>query len=216
MTFLATWLTIVLICSFVIISPGPNLVVTLRNSLVHTRRAGIYTALGLAIGDLIHISGWLIGIGVIITQSLLLFNILKWLGAAYLIYIGIKSLQAQKHPEVGPGVGLEQAAVNQPGLDAKRAFRMGLLTCLLNPKVTLFFFALFTQLIQPGTPIWMQVIYGLTVVSIEFIWFSTVAVTISRPLIKRHFVKISHWLERAMGAVLIGLGIRLALAQNHE
>lgn len=210
MAFLTTWFTIALICSFVIISPGPNLVVTLRNSLIHTRQAGVYTALGLAIGDLIHIGGWLVGIGVIITQSLLLFNILKWIGAAYLIYIGIKSLQAQKHPTVELG----QATINEASLDAKSAFRMGLLTCLLNPKVTLFFFALFTQLIQPGTPIWMQVIYGLTVASIEFIWFSTVAVTISRPLIKRRFIRISHWLERAMGAVLIGLGVRLALAHR--
>jgi RhtB (resistance to homoserine/threonine) family protein len=208
MTFLTTWFTIVLICSFVIISPGPNLIVTLRNSLIHTRRAGIYTALGLAVGDLIHIGGWLIGIGVIITQSLLLFNILKWLGAAYLIYIGIKALQAQKHPELRL-----QTAV-QADMDARRAFRMGLLTCLLNPKVTLFFFALFTQLIQPATPVWMQVVYGLTVASVEFIWFSIVAITISRPLIKRRFVSVSHWLERVMGAVLIGLGVRLALAQQ--
>lgn len=212
MTFFKTWLTVILVCSLVIISPGPNLVITLRNSLIHTRRAGIYTALGLAVGDLIHIGGWLVGIGVIITRSILLFNILKWIGAAYLIYIGIKALQTRKHS----ALELERAALNGDGLDAKQAFRMGLLTCLLNPKVTLFFFALFTQLIQPGTPLWMQIIYGFTVASVEFLWFATVAATISRPLIKRQFVGISHWLERVMGAVLIGLGVRLAIAHHQN
>jgi RhtB (resistance to homoserine/threonine) family protein len=210
MTFFTTWLTVILVCSFVIISPGPNLVITLRNSLIHTRRAGIYTALGLAVGDLIHIGGWLIGIGVIITRSVLLFNVLKWLGAAYLIYIGIKALQTRKHS----ALELEQLALGGNQMDAKHAFKMGLLTCLLNPKVTLFFFALFTQLIEPGTPLWMQGVYGFTVASVEFLWFSTVAVTISRPLIKRQFVGISHWLERVMGAVLIGLGVRLAVSHS--
>ncbi len=206
---LAQWFSVVLVCSLVIISPGPNLVITMRNSLAHTQRAGIYTALGLAVGDLIHIGGWLVGIGVIITHSVLVFNILKWMGAAYLIYIGIKSLQAKKHRPAD----IEDTAVNIQ-INSKQAFRMGLLTCLLNPKVTLFFFALFTQLIQPGTPFWVQMLYGMTVASIEFLWFTTVAVTISRPLIKRRFVSVSHWLERVMGAVLLGLGLRLAIVRD--
>ncbi len=210
MAFLTTWLTIILICSLVIISPGPNLVITLRNSL-HTSRAGLYTALGLAVGDLIHIGGWLIGIGVIITRSILLFNILKWIGAAYLVYIGIKALQTRKHSALET-----EAALKATQMNARNAFRMGLLTCLLNPKVTLFFFALFTQLIQPGTPLWMQIIYGVTVASVEFVWFATVALTVSRPLIKRQFVGISHWLERVMGAMLIGLGVRLAVSQSQH
>lgn len=209
MIYFTHWLTVVLICSAVIMSPGPNLIVTMRNSLAYTQRAGIYTALGLAVGDLIHIGGWLVGIGVIITRSVFIFNILKWLGAAYLVYIGIKSLQAKKH---GP-IRLEYDRPNAP-IQSGYAFRMGLLTCLLNPKVTLFFFALFTQLIQPGTPFLVQMLYGLTVASIEFLWFATVAITISRPLIKRRFVSISHWLERVMGAVLIGLGLKLAITRD--
>ncbi|MBP5977365.1 LysE family transporter [Brasilonema sp. CT11] len=68
-------------------SPGQNFVLTLRNSLAHSRQAGIGTALGATADDLIHVICWLIGIGVIISKSVLLFNLLKWLGAAYLIYL---------------------------------------------------------------------------------------------------------------------------------
>ena len=187
-------------------SPGPNFFLTLRNSLAHSRLAGFYTALGVATGDFIHIIFWLIGIGVIISKSILLFNLIKWLGAAYLIYIGIKSLQARKHQD-----NVEQ----QIAFDLKplAAFRRGSLTCLLNPKVTLFLLALFTQIIRPGTPLSVQIIYGLTIVGIEFTWLAFVATIVSQAAIKHRFLSISHWFERIMGAVLIFFGLRLALAK---
>lgn len=209
MSYLTDWLTIILICSVVIISPGPNLVITLRNSLVHTRRAGVYTAMGLAVGDVIHIGFWLVGLGVLMARSIWLFNLVKWMGAAYLLYVGIKSLQAKPQQSV-------ITTIDRPTspLTPAKAFRMGLLTCLLNPKVTLFFLALFTQMIRPETPEWIQVIYGLTVASVEFLWFATVSMTISRPWIKRRFAAVSHWIDRVMGVMLIGLGLRLAIARS--
>ncbi|WNZ22914.1 LysE family transporter [Leptolyngbya sp. NK1-12] len=200
------WITVFVIASLVIISPGPNFFITLRNSLIHSRRAGVYTALGLSIADLIHMTYCLIGIGVVISQSILVFTLLKWLGAIYLVYIGIKSLRTKP----------QQASTLQPevALNNRSAFRMGLFTCLLNPKATLFYLALFTQIIQPNTPLWVQILYGATVAGIEFGWFACVAITMSQPVIQRRFVSISHWLDRLMGAILIGLGLRLALIQK--
>lgn len=208
MPLLNEWLTIVVIGGLVISSPGPNFVITLRNSLVHSRQAGIYTALGLAVADMVHITCYLIGIGVLISRSVLLFNILKWMGAAYLIYVGIKSLRAKRSPQL--------VTPNSPTLELnpRTAFRMGFLTCLLNPKVTLFFLALFTQIIQPGTPLLTQMFYGLTIVAIEFGWAAIVALTASQPIIKNRFVAVSHWFERFTGAVLILLGLRLAVTQG--
>lgn len=206
MHFLGDWLTIFTAGCLVIMSPGPNFFLTLRNSIAHSRQAGIYTALGLATGDFIHIIFWLIGIGVIISKSILLFNLLKWLGAAYLIYIGIKSLQAKKHQD-------NFVENNSSKLKPFIAFRSGFLTCLLNPKVTLFFLALFTQIIRPGTPLVVQMIYGLTIVGIELIWLVFVSTVVSQATIKRRFLSISHWLERIMGAVLIFFGLRLAFTK---
>ncbi|NEQ26008.1 MAG: LysE family transporter, partial [Microcoleus sp. SIO2G3] len=95
MLWLNEWLTVFSVALLVIIGPGPNFVMTVRNSLSHSRRAGVLTALGLALGDLIHVGFWLIGLGVLISRSILLFNTLKWLGAAYLIYIGIQAFRAR-------------------------------------------------------------------------------------------------------------------------
>lgn len=212
MSYFTDWLTIVFVGAVAVISPGPNLVVTLRNSLVHTRRAGVYTAMGLAVADLIHISFWLIGLGVLMSRSIWLFNLVKGLGAAYLVFIGIKSLQSRprQHP-----LPLTVHAKDST-LTTAKAFQMGLLTCLLNPKVTLFFLALFTQLIRPDTPQWIQVFYGLSVAGIEFLWAVLVSLTISCPWIKQRFTAVSHWVDRVMGVMLIGLGLRLAIAQGHK
>lgn len=208
MLWLNEWLTVFTVALLVIIGPGPNFVMTVRNSLGHSRRAGVLTALGLAIGDLLHVGFWLIGLGVLISRSILLFNTLKWLGAAYLIYIGIQALRAKPHQHEAV------AAVNRAPISDLKAIRMGFLTSALNPKVTLFFLALFTQIIRPGTPIPVQVIYGLTVAVVEFGWFAIVAIVLSQAAIRRRFVAVAHWVERLMGAVLIALGLRLAVQER--
>jgi threonine/homoserine/homoserine lactone efflux protein len=90
---------------------------------------------------------------------------------------------------------------------------MGFLTNLLNPKVTLFFLALFTQIFRPETPPIIQAFYGLTMVGLEIGWFSLVAVLISQRRVNV-FASVSHWVERATGATLVVLGLRLALAND--
>lgn len=203
------WLTIVTIGLLAVMSPGPNLAVTIRNSLLHSRKAGVYTATGLAAGNLVHATYCLVGIGVIITQSILLFNTIKWLGAGFLIFMAYKSLKAR------PYSAEERAVGSTARLSPAAAFRTGFFTNLLNPKVTLFFLALFTQMIEPGTPLPVQSLYGATMVSLEFGWFAVVSVLISQEGIKKRFFRISHWLERLTGVVLMGLGIRLAFADRH-
>lgn len=205
MQYFSDWLTICVAACLVIMSPGPNFVLTLRNSLTHSRITGICTAFGVATGDLTHVIFWLIGIGIIISRSLWLFNLLKWLGAAYLIYIGVKSLQSSHQDS--------NNSIESASLKPITAFRSGFLTCLLNPKVTLFLLALFTQIIRPGTPLTVQIIYALSVVTIEFTWLAIVTTVVSHSAIKQRFLSISHWLERIMGAVLIFLGLRLAIAK---
>lgn len=210
MPTLMDWLTVLVVGCLAVISPGPNLVITLRNSIGYGRQAGVYTAAGLAAGNLVHATYCLVGIGVIISQSILLFNTIKWVGAVYLIYIGIKSLRAQKHD--GASVAVEHPRAMQPFA----AVRIGFLTNLLNPKVTLFFLALFTQIIRPATPLPAQAVYGLTMVGLEFGWFALVALLMSHRVIKERFLRVSHIVERATGVVLIALGLRVALARSSQ
>lgn len=209
MPLLSDWLTVFIVGLVVVVTPGANFTMTMRNSLVHSRQAGLYTAFGVGIGSIIHVTYCLVGIGAIISQSILLFNALKWLGAAYLIYIGIKSLRAKKLTNV------ENLPIAR-NISNRSAIRVGFLTSLLNPKATLLFLAVFTQLIQPNSPLTAQIIYGLTVIALEVIWYSLVALFISQRNIKRLLTSFLHWIERVMGAVLILLGLRLAFAKETE
>lgn len=191
-------------------SPGPNMAMVLRNSLAHSRETGTWTALGLALGDAVHVLYCLVGIAVIISESILLFNAIKWAGAAYLVYVGLKSLRARKHDPLE-----ETGARRRPEtMGALAAVRSGFLTSLLNPKVTLFFLALFTQVIQPETPLLAKGVYGFTVVAIELGWTALVGLLVSAGPVKRRFDAVAHWIERATGAVLILLGLRLALSRT--
>ncbi|MDP3143163.1 MAG: LysE family transporter [Candidatus Omnitrophota bacterium] len=203
----ADWLTVFVVGWFVIITPGPNMAIVFRNSLIYSRQAGVATAAGLAVGNLVHITYCLLGIGVLISQSIMLFNIVKLAGAAYLIYLGIRSLQAQPRT-----VDVDKNVL--PDLNALAAIRTGFLTDLLNPKATFFFLALFTQIIRPETTISARIGYGLTIVVLEFILLAGLACVIGQSCIRRQFNAVSHWIERVTGVVLIGLGVRVAFARG--
>lgn len=204
---LSEWLTVFIIGWFVVITPGPNMAIVIRNSLIHSRGAGVYTAAGLSLGNLVHIAYCLVGIGFLISKSILFFNVVKWLGAGYLIYLGIKSLRAQRHSPFG------QSCVS-PALTRLSALRTGFLTDLLNPKATLFFLALFTQIVRPGTPLLAQIVYSITIVMLEFGCFAILAAIIGHHSVRRRVEVVSHWIERVTGTVLIALGVRVAISRS--
>jgi RhtB (resistance to homoserine/threonine) family protein len=205
--FLSDFLTVLIVGFFIVITPGPNMAIVLRNSLVHSRKAGILTAAGLVAGNAVHITYCLVGIGVLISRSIVAFNIVKWLGAAYLIYLGIKSLMAKSTPvnESVPAV-----------IDSKpfSFIRTGFLTDLLNPKATLFFLALFTQIIRPATSTIERIVYGSSIAILEFVCFMVLAMIIGHSIIRQRINTFLHWIERASGVILIGLGLRIVFLET--
>lgn len=208
MQFLPEFLTVVVIHLLAAMSPGPDFVMISRNSLIYSRKVGIYSSIGLGLGILVHVTYSLIGIGLIISKSILLFSVLKFIGAAYLLYIGYKCLRAKPHH----AQHMEKEKQNDLGKLA--AIRMGFLTNVLNPKATLFFFALFTQVINPSTPKTIQILYGLEMAIMTFAWFAFVATILSHNLIRKRFASVQHLLERTFGAILIALGIKVALSSS--
>lgn len=208
MTFLSAWFTVLVVSLLAVVTPGPDFALTLRNSLAYSRRAGVYTAVGVGLGNLVHATYSLVGVGLIVSQSIVLFSMVKGAGAVYLIYIGCKSLRAKRTSSTATHL--------QPRCDISRwrAFCIGFLGNLLNPKATLFFLALFTQILQPSTPLVAQIVYGSTVAFLAAAWFTVVALAVSHPAFKQRIMAWSHWLERLTGAVLIALGLRLAIAEN--
>lgn len=189
-----------------VMSPGPDFAMIAKNSLTRSRKAGVYAAVGLGLGILVHVAYSLLGIALVISNSILLFNIIKTLGAAYLIYIGLRALFTKKAKEVD-----DSAIEGQPDMSPAAAVRQGFLTNVLNPKATLFFLALFTQIIEPGTPVGIKAVYGIEMSLATIAWFSFVALVLSAPQIKRRFEKIQHRFEQVFGAILVAFGVRIMM-----
>lgn len=204
--YLNEFLLVALVHLLAVMSPGPDFAVVIRNSVSAGRQAGLMTAAGIGTGILIHVGYSLLGIGLIVSQSVWLFNLLKVLAAAYLIYIGVRALRAQ--PQTAPDESASSLV-----LPPRRAFLNGFITNGLNPKATLFFLSLFTAVISAQTPLPVQAGYGLYLALATGIWFALVATLFSQPGVRRGFARLGHWFDRLMGVVLIGLGLHLVLAE---
>lgn len=200
--------TVALIHLLAVASPGPDFAIVVRESVAHGRRAGVFCALGVGTGIFVHVAYSLLGIGLIVSQSIVLFNALKWLAAAYLLYIGFKALRARP---AAPGALQEQPAA--PARTPRGAFVTGFVTNGLNPKATLFFLSLFTVVINPHTPLLVQGGYGVYLAVATAVWFCLVAMLFSQQRVRDGFARMGHWFDRLMGAVLVGLGIKLAFTE---
>lgn len=204
--YLNEFLLVALVHLLAVMSPGPDFAIVIRNSVSAGRQAGLMTAAGIGTGILIHVGYSLLGIGLIVSQSVWLFNLLKLLAAAYLIYIGIRALRAQPQAQAIEGPSTVHMAPRQ-------AFLNGFITNGLNPKATLFFLSLFTAVISAQTPLMVQAGYGLYLMLATGTWFALVAVLFSQPRVRRGFARLGHWFDRLMGVVLIGLGLHLVLSE---
>ncbi len=202
------FLTVALIHLLAVASPGPDFAVVIRESVSHGRRAGICTALGVGCGISLHVAYSLLGIGLIVAQSLTLFTLLKWLAAGYLLYIGVRALRARPADPA-----LLEALGDGAARSGRGAFASGFLTNALNPKATLFFLSLFSVVIDPHTPRTVQAGYGLYLACATAAFFCLVALLFSQARVRAGFMRMGHWFDRAMGAVLVALGLRLAFGE---
>jgi RhtB (resistance to homoserine/threonine) family protein len=200
--------TVALIHLLAVASPGPDFAVVVRESVTQGRRIGLFTAVGVGCGILVHVAYSLLGIGLIVSQSIMLFNALKWLAAGYLLYIGYKALRSKPSSQ-----SAEQMASAPLARTGHAAFSIGFVTNGLNPKATLFFLSLFTVVIDPHTPLLIQAAYGAYLAVATGLWFCLVALLFSQARVRAGFTRLGHWFDRAMGAILIALGIKLAFTE---
>ncbi|WP_260673919.1 LysE family translocator [Comamonas aquatica] len=200
------WIAVITITLLAVISPGPDFAMVTRNSLLLSRRAGVGTALGIALGVLVHVTYTLVGVGLLIQQSTVLFQALKLVGAAYLIYLGVKMLRTRANAP--------QADHAAAALSDAAALRTGFLTNVLNPKTTVFIVSLFMQVVQPDTPLPVQIGYGAFIALAHAVWFSLVALCFSAGAVRARLLAVRHWIDRAFGGLLVGLGLLLAVARG--
>ena len=195
-------LVIVSVTFIVMLSPGPDMVLVLRNTFVGGRRAGLQTSMGILSGNLVHITYCVLGIGVLISQSILAFSALKYAAAAYLIYLGIMSFRSgDKRPDTSD---VESRRHN------RRWFVQGFVNNLLNPKGTLFYLGVFTTVITPDTSasVMLLLIVSMMLVSASF-WLFFVY-TLDRPTIREFVERSQQTVNRICGVVLLLLGVRVA------
>lgn len=201
--FFLNWLLLVGVFGVALASPGPDFVMAVRNSVMYSRRAGIMTAIGFGLGVSIHVAYCLGGLALIISKSIVAFTILKFIGAGYLFYVGYKALKSK-------GFNAEVGEDSKPAFVSDwSAIKSGFITNLFNPKATMFFLALFTQVMNPNAALPIQFLYGLTCILMTMLWFSVVATVLTTPAVRKRFMKFSKWLDRACGGIFIALGIKL-------
>ncbi len=199
------FLSIATIHLFAVMSPGPDFTIILKQSVSQGRKASMVTSLGIGVGILFHVFFCIIGLGLVISQSSMLFNIIKILGALYLGFIGIKSILGDKNINESHEGDIE----NQKLLNS---FTLGLLTNILNPKATLFFLSLYAMIITSETSISIQVAYGIWMSLITGLWFCLLSIFLTNSFIENRINRFSHVIQIGTGVVLIFFAIKLLLS----
>ena len=191
-------------------SPGPDFVIMLRSVLTGGRRAGMACAAGIASGVLAWAVVTSVGIAGLLAASAVAFTVVKLVGAAYLVLLGVQALLAARRG------GYEQAdepESEQPRRSAFVAYRQGLITNLFNPKVAVFFLALWPQFLPHDASVTDTAILTAVAALTPLVWFMILANVVTG---LRRFLtasKVRRTIDAVMGTLLIGIGVRIAVSQ---
>lgn len=196
--------TVTLIAVGMAISPGQDFALVSRNAMIYSRRAGLLSSVGIATAVWLHVAYCVTGVALLITNFPQVYSMIRWVGAAYLVYLGVKSLLASTSPQVATDA-------DQRDITDRSAFGSGFLCNALNPKTTLFFLSIFTQIIQPSTPIAIQILCGLIISLAHLAWFGGVAFWLSTPRFLSAIWRLKPWIERVLGLILIGVATHMVL-----
>ncbi|NSX55618.1 LysE family translocator [Parasulfitobacter algicola] len=200
------WLTFVAASVALLLIPGPTVLLVLSYALTQGKRVAVSTAAGVAVGDLVAMTASLAGLGALVLTSALMFTILKWVGAAYLVYLGIKLLFS--NPK-----GLEAVTLDQTS--GRETFMHAAAVTALNPKSIVFFIAFVPQFIRPEAPLLPQfAILILTFVSLAGVNALIYALLADKLRTRIRRPSVLRWLNRGGGGALIGMDVLTATAQR--
>lgn len=205
------FLAFLALAALLTITPGADTALVTRNTLRYGRTAALFTTLGISLGLTVHATLSGLGLSVILRQSATAFEAVKLVGAAYLIFLGVRSfLEARRMPSDPPSAIRHQPSVHNDEHVARGCFMQGLLTNVLNPKVALFYLTFLPQFISPGEPVLQKslllagvhICMGLAWLSAYAYLLSRISAVMLRPTVKRR-------LEQVTGGMLLALGIGL-------
>lgn len=201
---LETSLFIATLATLGMISPGPDFFLVVKNAARYRRSLAMMTVFGVIMGVVTHMTYCVAGLAVVITATPWLFNLLKYAGAGYLIWIGIQALRTHGDSK------LDVTNVVRQQTSYKSAFIQGYLCNLLNPKATLFFLSVFTQVLSIDSGMGEKLWYAFIIVILAVIWWPILVFLIQSAPVRRGLAKAQKVVDKVLGVVLIGLGIRVA------
>lgn len=201
-----TSIMVATIAALGMISPGPDFFLIIKNAARYQRSAAMMTALGIIVAIALHMSYCVAGLAVLITTTPWLFNILKYAGAAYLIWIGIKSLMPQKASK------MDLTASQHEHVTFKKAFMQGFLCNVLNPKATLFFLAIFTQVLNVDSTFSEKLWFAFIIWGLAVIYWPILVYLIQSAPVRKGLAKVQKYVDKVLGVVLVAFGIRVALS----
>ncbi|MDI1345684.1 MAG: LysE family transporter [Pseudolabrys sp.] len=176
--------------------PGPNTVVVTYFSARASRQAGLKAVAGIVLGSAIWVMLSMMGVGVLLLEAGTVYRLLRLLGAAYLVYVGLRMLMA----------GIGSIADARPAQASRSPLLAGLLTTLSNPKSAVFF----VLLVPAHAPLWFYGAVVLLIVVQSALWYAIVALALSTAFARRHYIRLAGWLDRIAGVIMISLGLKLA------
>ena len=204
MDYLSAVLALLAVWVVVVMTPGPNFLVTVHHALRHSRRAGVLAALGVALGTLVWASSAWLGLSLIVARLGWVYDAIRIVGALYLIALGLKAL-------FGSGGAASQPVAGRTPVTAWRAFRNGLVVDLSNPKAATFFTSLFIVMLPADAPAWVGAATVASVVCIAAAWYSSVALLFGFDPVARTYARMRRWMDRFVGALFVFFGGRLLL-----
>jgi RhtB (resistance to homoserine/threonine) family protein len=191
---------------FGIIAPGADTAMVMRQAMVHGRKAAILTSVGVGTSLMFHLTYTILGLGLIISQSITLFNIIKWAGVAYLIYIGIQAFRAGSVSLDVP----DSPVIGAAPQSAVKGFALGFMANALNPKPVFFFLSIFSTIVSHQTPALIKYGYGAVMATCLIAWFVGMSLFLTTPRMRAGFERAGKWINRTSGAVFIAFGLKLA------
>lgn len=196
------------------LTPGPDVLFIVNHALKSGVRAGMVAALGIVSGCFVHVFAAALGVGALLATSAMAFTVLKWVGAAYLTWMGLRLLLSRRGAS---GIVPAQPVPEQAAVDLSRIYLRGFLTNVLNPKVALFFLAFLPQFIAPGATdkvtafLLLGLLFNLNSLPINFGYAWLAGWAANRVQVVHRTL---HWLDRVAGTLFIGFGLKLAMSDN--
>ncbi|MET3697791.1 RhtB (resistance to homoserine/threonine) family protein [Bacillus oleivorans] len=204
------FLTFLLLSLFVVMSPGIDTALITKRTILDGKKDGYRIALGITLGCLVHTLAAAFGLSAILLQSAVAFEIVKYVGAIYLIYLGVSSFITFKKKK-----DMHQVA-NQDKLSKKSAFKQGFLSNVLNPKVAMFFLTFLPQFVSTNSEATVQlIIMGVIYTLLSITWFFIFVFFINYLRKWLMSARVQSAMDKVTGAVLIGFGLKLALEKQH-